>query len=188
MPHRNFDASDRAEHRARLVARIRSLGGYVPDPPSGEPSELEIAFLERVVAFETSPVTTHRQWLAHRGWIFPPPWEIAEADLSAELWRLIAGLAVARVFLEQTDHLTDAELYHHLWHKVLAADAPDFCRSPDEACHWDVADAGNNSREWLAFFASDDERAEYAEMFPGDELPPRRALVACRDHRLPKRD
>src|SRR5262245_37963774 len=90
MPHPNFEHStpDRATHRARLIERIRSLGGYVPDPPSEDVSELEIAFLERVVAWETSPVTTHRDWLARRGWEFPSPGEIAETDLGAELWRL----------------------------------------------------------------------------------------------------
>src|SRR4051812_45527246 len=123
MAHPDFDASPRADHRARLIERIRSMGGYVPDPPSEDASELEIAFLERVVAWETSPVATHREWLARHGWEFSPPEEVAEADLPAELWRLIAGLSVARVFLGQTDHLTDAELYHYLWHQVLAGDA-----------------------------------------------------------------
>lgn len=91
--------ADREIRRAQLKAKIRELGGVLPPRAGDEPaSDLEIGFWERVIAWETGPRSTHRDWLAQRGLHFMPPAELSGGALKRELWRLIEALAVARCF------------------------------------------------------------------------------------------
>lgn len=180
--------AERAVRRERLVKQIRELGGYVPDSDT-DPSELELGFLARVVAWETRPFSTHGEWLAQRGQVFDPPDELHGRALKKELWRLIRALALARVFLENTDHISDAELYTRVWNEVLDADAPDFARTPDDACHWDFADAGGSGeQEWLMYYATEEQRRTWAHESRDVVLPPRKCPPFHRDCRLPRRD
>lgn len=183
--HQQLARAERAVRREELVKKIRELGGDVPDS-DGDPSELELTFLARVVAWETRPCSTHGEWLAQRGYVFDPPEELHGRELKMELWRLIKALAFARVFLENTDHLSDAELYTRLWNEVLDADAPDFARTADDACHWDFADAGAGEEQlWLMYYASEDQRQTWVHEFREVVLPPRKRPPYRRDHRLP---
>jgi hypothetical protein len=176
--------------RQQLEMKIRELGGVVGSPPGTKaPPDLVNAYLERVLAWEERRTITHREWFARRGWRFPAPETLRGAPVAAELWRLIRALGEARVFLEHTDHLNDAELYARLWHDVLGADDAedgDAPRSATEAWHWDLAEAGGHETDWLTYYADDDEREEWRESFPGVTLPAHRPLPHQRDHRLPK--
>lgn len=179
-----------AERRRQLEQRVRELGGIVG--PAGAPGEsaeddaLVNRFLERALAWETAPQISHRTWLERNGWTFAPPGTLRGEALAAELWRLIQALAVARVFLEHTDHLTDEELYWRLWNDVLEERSPDLPRLPEEASHWDLAAAGTVGEEdWLTYYADEDERAEWAEGLPPSELPAHRDPPNRRDWRLP---
>ena len=187
--------ADREIQRARLEERIRELGGQMWRPGGDETptTEVELAFLNHVMAWETGPFSTHRAWLARHGLVFMPPAELSGRKLKSELWRLIESLAVvARVFLYHTNHLSDAELYAQLWHEVLNSDAPDFARTPDDACHRDLADWSTGDSEderiWLTFHATEKERRQHVLDFPATVLPPRRRAPFRRDHRLPVRD
>ncbi len=177
--------AERAFRREHLVKQIRELGGEVPDS-NCEISELELSFLARVVAWETRPFSTHGEWLAQHSYVFDPPDELRGPALEKELGRLIDALAVARVFLMHTDHLSDAELYTRLWNDVLDADAPDFARTASDACHWDFADAGAGEEQlWLMYYASEEQRQTWVHEFPDVKLPPRKNLPYRRDRRLP---
>jgi hypothetical protein len=186
--HARLARAERALRREVLVKKIRELGGYVPDSDC-DPSELELTFLARVVAWETRPFSTHGEWLAQRGYVFEAPDELRGRHLKTELWRLIEALAVARVFLEHTDHLSDTELYTRLWSEVLDADAPDFARTLDDACHRDFADAGAGEEQlWLTYYASEDQRQAWVHEFRDVVLPPHKCPPYRRDHRLPVPD
>lgn len=181
-----LDPAGRANRREQLVKRIRELGGYVPEPTGDISPEFELSFLAHVLAWETGPSSTHGEWLVRHGFVFEPPDELSGHRLKCELWRLIEALAVARVFLCHTNHLSDAELYARLWNDVLDADAPDFARTPDDACHWDFADAGSGDEQtWLMHYASEEARQAWVHEFRDVVLPPRRRPPYCRDHRLP---
>lgn len=181
--------ADRQIRRERLAQQIHELGGMISDPNPEIVSEEELAFLEHVLAWETGLRSTHRAWLARHGWTFMPPAELDRRQIKAELWRLIAALAVARVFLYHTNHLSDAELYHRLWQEVLAGECPNGARTPADACHWDFADAGSGEELlWLRFYASEPERAEWKKDFPDTIMPERCRPPYRRDHRLPQRD
>lgn len=177
---------DRRLRRDRLRARIRELGGIVGGSEDGDVSEVELGFLERVVAWETGPFSSHRAWLARGGLSFMPPAELDGAGLTRELWRLIRSLAKARVFLWHTNHLGDAELYRRLWNEVLPAECPDCARSRRDACHWDFAEVGTGDPDlWLRYYASPADRREWRRQFPDTLLPPRERPPHYRDRLLP---
>jgi hypothetical protein len=181
--------ADREIAREQLKQKIRSLGGIVGESSPALDLDLELTFLQRVLAWETGALSTHRDWLAQRGLCFEPPEDLREGRLQEELSRLIDALALARVFLYHTDHLSDAELYTRLWHEVLPDEAPDLARTADDGCHWDFADwSADDGRVWLAYYASPAERQEWACESPGVKLPPRKRPRFNRDHRLPRRE
>lgn len=178
--------ADRLIRRDRLRQEIRDLGGLVGGANDERVSEHELAFLERVVAWETGPRSTHRAWLARQGQNFVPPAELAGPRRKDELWRLIHALAGARVFLCRTDHLSDAELYARLWSEVLPEECPDSARGPDDAWVWDFAAAGSGAEDiWLRFYASPQERKEWLREFPAARIPARQRPPYRRDHDLP---
>ena len=186
--------ADRAIQRAKVEEKIRELGGLIGRPigESDEADETESSFLRYVMAWETGPFSSHGEWLARRGLVFDAPEDLRGRRLKKELWRLIESLAVARVFLYHTNHLSDAELYAQLWNEVLDGGGPDFARTPDDACHWDLADwsTGDEKDEqvWLRYHASEKERRQHELDFVGVVLPPRKRAPFRRDHRLPVRD
>lgn len=178
--------TDRLIRRDRLRQEIQDLGGLVGGANDEEVSEHELAFLERVVAWETGPRSTHRAWLARHGQNFVPPAELAGPRRGIELGRLIHALAGARVFLCRTDHLSDAELYTRLWSEVLPEECPDAARGPDDAWVWDFADAGSGAEDiWLRFYASPRERKDWRREFPSAPMPERQRPPYHRDHGLP---
>ncbi len=180
---------DRRIRRDQLRRKIEELGGLVGGSEGEEVSEAELSFLERVVAWETGPRSSHRDWLRRAGQTFIPPAELAGSRLEQELWRLIHALAAARVFLYHTNHLDDAQLYQQLWTDVLPVECPDSARTPDDACHWDFADPGSDEEQtWLRFYATPAERQEWVMDFPATKLPESCRPPHRRDHRLPARD
>lgn len=180
--------ADRAARRARLVQQIEALGGFVPAAGPGAVSELELDFLARILATETAPHLSNRAWLERTGACFVAPDELPVGALEPELWRMIAALAAARVFISYTDHLSDEELYRRLWGEVLPDEVPDLPRTEADGYHWDFSDSGGESIDWLAYYASEEERARWVREFPECVLPPRCRPPYARDHRLPRRE
>lgn len=170
-----------------MLAIVRKLGGMHGGAAPGFPLEMEVAFLERVVAFETAPRTSNRDWLAARGFRFRRPAELGGAELERELGRLISALARARVFLSCTDHLSDAELYKALWERVLPAEVADAERTADHAMHWDFSeDERGDADTWLRWYASEEQLLDWSMEFPDDPMPRAEKPPARRDHRLPQ--
>lgn len=70
------------------------------------------------------PTTTHFEHLKADGIVLPEPASIADSEISGKLWEVIEGLAKRRVYLDQTDHLNDRELYAKLWYDLLREETP----------------------------------------------------------------
>jgi hypothetical protein len=171
-----------------LVEKIQELGGSVGVSPAEDPSDMELDFLERTLAWETAPRSSNRAWLKRRGAEFFPPFACDDARLAAELPRLIRALATARVFLHHTDHLSDRELYERLSSEVLTAECPDGTRTEQDGYHWDFAEGDAGAEIWLQYYASPAERREWQRDFPEDALPPRKRAPFDRDRHLPQRE
>jgi len=176
--------TERTARRSRLERTVRALGGvFAPTKDFDDEREL----VDRLIASETAPLTTHRAWLQRHGLAFAAPDTLSPAELPAELRRLILALAFARVFLSYTDHLSDSALYGRLWEDVLEADEPDLPRIEDEAFHWDLSQGGTGDPAvWLTYYASVDDRDNWAAEFPDEPLPVQQPCPFDRDKDLPQ--
>lgn len=184
------EAEDLARRLRRdwLVDRIRGLGGEVGVSPGDNPPAAELDFLEHVLAWETAPRSSNREWLKRQGMEFFPSFACDDARLAVELPRLIRALATARVFLCHTNHLGDRELYERLVSEVLPEQCPDRARTEDDGCHWDFAGGDGDMHLWLQYYASAEERRAWLRDFPGEALPPRQRAPFDRDRHLPQRE
>lgn len=80
--------------------------------------------------------------------------------LTAKLWEVVEALARLRVFLEQTDHLSDREVYARPWRETLREPVRDM--PPDESSAWYTDLTGSGSEDerasrvngWPFFFGN----------------------------------
>jgi hypothetical protein len=98
------------------------------------PAPILEAFWESVLAYEQAPISCNFSQLEEAGVSLPEPDALGDEELTAKLGEVIGQLARMRTFLERTDHLSDRELYSHLWHESLREMHP--CMPYDESGAW----------------------------------------------------
>jgi hypothetical protein len=154
------------------------------------PPDVEAEFLEQVVHFERAPFTTHYDQLVQAGLDLPAPREMDDERLTATLWEMIRRLAGMRVFLERTDHLSDRELYTHLWMESLREEVPDLPFDEHSAWHIDILGGCSDEdlKLSLKYYADEEERRQWRTEWPQDEIPDHEDPPYDRDRRLPKPD
>ena len=158
----------------------RSRGGASADDEYRE-------FVRKMELFENGPTTTNfAQRIAH-GIQLPDSDSISDADISAKLWEVIAGLSRLRVYLDQTDHLNDRELYAALWRDVLRNDVP----AIDEIgfnSHVSLLspDIEEQTAIYLKYYADEDERRDWVNDFSDCDLPSHEEPPYNRDCLLPR--
>lgn len=154
------------------------------------PAELEESFWKYVVDYEEAPLTTNFQQLEEAGVSLPAPDSLNDEELTAKLWEVIHKLALLRVFLEQTDHLSDRELYTHLWTDSLREETPMMAANANGA--WHIQMLGGCSDEDnqlnLKYYADEAWRQQWHKDFPDDPIPAHEDLPYGRDRLLPKAD
>lgn len=180
--------------RQRIVQLRNKLyeisGGDCEFGPAGKglTPELEVAFLEQILAFETASRTTWGDQLRETGYDPPKPDSLSDEEVGREVWQLIRKLSELRLFIDHTDHLSDRELYEWLYHGALSEETLDVPADADSACHLDAVDAGSHedNQNWLRYYADEGERREWAREYPDEPIPPHEPLPYQRGHLMPK--
>lgn len=152
------------------------------------PSDVQDNFWQSIVDSETAPQTTNFQQLEEAGIELPDPSSLDETQVTSKLWEVIDALARLRVFLSETDHLSDRELYAELWSRVLRDEVP--VEAPDAPGAWHVSLLGGWSEEdarlYLQHYADEKWRQGWREEFPDMEIPDHEDPPFDRDARLPQ--
>jgi hypothetical protein len=153
-------------------------------------AEVEEAFWKQLVDYEEAPWTTHFQQLENAGVSLPPPDSLKDEELTSKLWELIQKLALLHVFIEQTDHLSDRELYAHLWANSLREETKALPLAANSAYHIQLLGSGSDEDNlfYLKYYADDDFRRHWHEDFPSDPIPRHEDPPYDRDRLLPKPD
>ena len=186
------DGDDREKSIENLKRRAEELGAGQMEVDNLDdcPAETEEAFWKQVVDYEEAPWTTHFQQLENAGVALPSPDSLTDEQLTAKLWEVIQKLALIHVFIEQTDHLSDRELYTHLWTDSLREETKAFPLAANSACHIQMLGSGSEEDNllYLKYYADDAERRRWHEDFPSDPIPTHEHLPYDRDRALPKPD
>lgn len=172
----------------REAAR-EAAGGEMTEWESGDtPPEIAEAFWKNVLAYEKAEQTCHFNQLEESGVELPDPDQLDDAQLTAKLWEVIDALAKLRVFLSQTDHLSDRELYEHLWYDTLREVTMDLPPGSGWTCHLDLVSSGGDEDNelYLKYYADDEDRQHWLKDFPNEKPPPRSAPPYIRDTKLPQ--
>jgi hypothetical protein len=154
------------------------------------PADMEESFWKHVVDYEKAPWSTHFHQLESAGVSLPPPDSLNDQEVTAKLWEVIHKLALLRVFIEQTDHLSDRELYRHLWTDSLREETPMLPPSADSAWHIQLLGSGSeeDNQLYLKYYADEDWRKRWHEDWPDDPIPTHQDPPFDRDRLLPKPD
>jgi hypothetical protein len=145
-------------------------------------------FWQNLIAFENAPWTTDFQLLTDAGVELPEPDALNDEELTAKLWEVIDRLAGMHVYLSDTDHLSDRELYRALWHDSLREEVKAI-EDPNSAYHLSLVGSFGPEQlhAYLKYYADEDERRRSLEDFPDEELPPHEDPPFDRDRLLPQR-
>lgn len=171
--------------------RIAALCGRLklqPPPADCDLDEFE-ALLRYLTVIDGEPTATYAHLLIADGIELPPPEQLDGQALRSKLDEVIRGLAHRRTYLESTDHLSDAELYRHLWEETLNESTYELDDSMGPcACHLDLLGNGSDEsiRLHLQYYADDIERDEWRAAYPDEELPVSMKPPHDRDGHLPK--
>ena len=134
----------------------------------------ENEFLASMLEWEQAPALPIYRWFEPELRL-PRPDSIAEADLHAILWDVVRKLYQKRIVLDFTDHLGDRELYGLIYRDILPSREKKLDRATNYL-HWDCTGPSGDPEAWLRYYASDEEREEWAESYhqplPERQTPP----------------
>jgi hypothetical protein len=185
-----IDATDQAERIEHLKERARQAAGgqMVSWEADALPADQREQFWRHVVDFESAPLMTDFQRLSDAGLELPDPDALNDEQVTAKLWEVIHGLARIRVFLTDTDHLSDRELYEVLWRRVLREENPLIPDDPDSAWHAGLVGSGDETDTdlYLKYYADERDRQYWLADFPDYVMPPHEDPPFQRDCLLPQ--
>jgi hypothetical protein len=184
--HDDGDQEDRI-HRLKQQAEQAARGEMTAWEPDTLSPDLREQFWRQVVEYESAAWTTDFQQLTEAGLELPDPDAMQDEELTSKLWELIDALAAKRVFISQTNHLSDRELYTLLWRDVLREENPVLPDYPGSASHVDLLGgcSETDTSLYLKYYADEDSRQQWVADFPDDKMPTHEDPPYDRDRHLP---
>ncbi len=138
------------------------------------PTRDENEFLASMLEWERAPVLPISHWFKPELRL-PPPETLDKTRLHALLWDTIHKLFSKRIVLDFTQHLSDCELYRLICRDILPSLEKKIERT-QTYLHWLCLDPNTEADIWLRYYATEEERAGWAEetgeYLPVSELPP----------------
>jgi len=188
----NESDDDREKRIEELKRRAEELTGGEMKTGEIEPTspEVEEGFWKHVVEYEEAPWTTNFRQLERAGVSLPAPETLNDQEVTAKLWEVINKLAQMRIFLEETDHLSDRELYTTLWNDALREETKDIMLGQDSACHIPLLGSGSDedNQLYLKYYADEKWREDWHKEYPDDPMPEPEDPPYDRDRLLPQPD
>ena len=166
--------SDEVEHLLRN-AQLRDALEPLYDESIGRvnaermTTRSENEFLESMLEWERAPILPICEWFEPRLEI-PAHDSLDDEQLRDVLNETIQKLFLKHIVLDFTDHLTDRQLYCLIYRDILPTQEK-MIRRRRNYLHWDCANAGGDPGIWLQYYASEEERDNWANE-TGGFLPP----------------
>jgi hypothetical protein len=146
------------------------------------PTSQENEFLASMLAWERAPVLPISQWFDPE-LVLPHPDSLDDDQLSKKLSETIGQLYDKRIVLDFTEHLSDRQLYCLIFRDILPSPEKKI-DLPKNYLHWHCLDDNDEPETWLRYYASPQEREEWAaqtgSMLPPSENPPYRRRIPRR--------
>ncbi|RFC41640.1 MAG: hypothetical protein DVB23_003370 [Verrucomicrobia bacterium] len=183
-------ARTQQEHRVQDYSeRLRlPLADHVDEYTQKDLDATE-GFLRYLLMLETEPTSTLARQLIGRGIELPEPDSLDEVAVAEKLEEVIQGLANLRTYLVHTDHLSDRELYEHLWCETLNEAEYEFDEGMGnyQTTIDLVGDGSVESEEtYQRFYADELDRIWWQTEYPGHPMPDMEPAPHDRDRHLPK--
>lgn len=128
--------------------------------------------------------------LPEAGILLPPPKQLDDGQLTEKLWEVIDALAHHGTFLQNTDHLSDRQLYAELWNDLLREEP--FEPVPEDLgqgfCFIDLVGSGSEEdiHLLLKHYADESFRQSWQKDWPDDPIPDHEDPPYDRDRLLPQ--
>lgn len=182
-----YEEPDQEKRLEMLRSELASFGGSHSSHPD-VPGDLEEEFLRRVLEYENAQPITLLQLLANAGLTVPSPEDLDDHDLTLKLWEVIERMSSLGAYLLNTNHLSDRELYEHLYTEELREEATLFPENPSFAFMIDLTGSGSDedTQLFLKHYANDAFREQWTRDWPDDPMPKREDAPYDRDARLPR--
>ncbi len=120
----------------------------------------ENEFLESMLAWERAPALPISRWFEPQ-LTLPPPDKLDDDVLSTLLFDTIDRLFSCRIVLQDTEHLSDRQLYTLIYRDIL----PSWEKKvdlPGNHLSWRCLD-DSDTETWLRFYATESERIQWLE-------------------------
>ena len=182
-----MNLKDNEEDDVKREERIAELKREAQERAGGEmaaggmedtPPEVEEGLWKHVVDYEKAPGLRISSGSKKPASQLPAPETLNDEQLTKKLWEVIHGLALLRVFLDDTDHLSDRELYTDLWSDLLREEVKAVPPDPDGAWHLSPIGGGSeeDSRLQMKYYADEKWRRAWRKIF---------RTASCRSTRTP---
>jgi len=153
------------------------------------PPDVQEEFWKHVLMFEEGEYAPFFDRLIKAGVELPAPDELkTDGQVHEKLWEVIHSLQLMNVFISQTNHLSDRELYTELWSDTLREEMMVMPDVPNFHCGLDMM--GSYGEEdmylYLKYYADEERRQEWLKDFPDYEMPEHEDPKYDQDHLLPK--